>query len=152
MGDLAWLILLMAAAHASGDILLYSPYVAESKRMGSFFLRSWYVAKHVLLHVAFLWIWLWPYDVKLKISASIYIFLVHYLIDISRTYYEPIFIDKDDFHIFSRKDISSCLFGNFVNRETRSFLKKHFKVWLGINMMDQSLHCASILIFAFWWF
>mgnify|MGYP002338728343 CR=1 FL=1 len=94
------LFLLMLAAHLCGDLLIYSPGLAQNKRSGSWGRRSLYILRHVLVHALFVWIWLWTYRPEFKIVASLYIFLVHYLIDIIRTYYEPAFIVKQDFPVF----------------------------------------------------
>ena len=116
MDDLIQLFLLMAAAHVCGDIILYSQIVSKSKRSGSFFKRSKFITIHVIIHVAFLWVWLWPYGFDLKVSASLYIFLAHFLIDISRTYFEQALIDKKDIYFFSRKDICKLFFQKPKNK------------------------------------
>lgn len=145
------LFLLILAAHLCGDLLIYSPGLAQNKRSGSWGRRSWYILRHVLIHALFVWIWLWTYSLELKVLASLYIFVVHYLIDISRTYYEPALIAKQDFHIFSRKDLLAWLTGRSVPDETQVFLKKHLRTWLGINLLDQSLHLISIFVFVLLW-
>lgn len=151
MNDHIQLFVLMLAAHVCGDIVLYSQMVSKSKRNGKFIQRSKFISIHVLIHAAFLWIWLWPYDFDLKVSASLYILLVHFLIDMSRTYFEQYFIDKKDVYIFSRKDIFKLFFQRSQNKAKRKFLQKYLRTWLGINVLDQALHGASILIFIFFW-
>ncbi len=145
------LFLLMLAAHLCGDVLIYSPSMARNKRSGSFWSRSQVIFRHALIHALLIWLWLWPYPLSLKIYASVYILLVHYLLDISRTYYEEILIDKQEFHIFSRKDLWKWIRGKPLQQETKAFLKKHMKVWLSINLLDQSLHLLSILVFVLVW-
>lgn len=145
------LFFLILGAHLCGDVLIYSPALAGNKRSGPFLQRSKFILRHVLIHALLVWLWLWPFSFQLKLTASLYILIVHFLIDISRTYYEPILINKNDFHIFQRRDIFKWLTGKPINQETKTFLAKYLKIWLSINLLDQSLHFLSILIFVLIW-
>lgn len=145
------LFLLMLAAHLCGDVLIYSPGLAQNKRSGTLGYRSNFILRHVLIHALLVWIWLWQFTLSTQIAASLYILVVHFAIDIARTYYEPLLIDKQDFHVFQRKDIIQWLTGKSVNQDTKAFLSKYLKTWLGINLLDQSLHCVSILVFILLW-
>ena len=55
------LFMLMLAAHLCGDLLIYSPGLAQNKRSGSFGYRSKFILRHVIIHAILVWMWFWPY-------------------------------------------------------------------------------------------
>ena len=142
---------LILGAHVCGDMFVYSPRIAKRKRSGSFLERSKFISGHAFIHAFFIWIWLWSYGLYLKISASIYILIVHFLIDIARTYYEQKVIDEEKFHIFQRKDIVKLALRKTVSQDTQCFLNQYRFSWLRINVLDQTFHFLSIFLFVLIW-
>jgi len=131
------LLFALIASHLCGDILVYSPRIAESKRRDSLPVRMKAIAFHCL----------WSSENKLKLYASSYIFVSHFIIDLSRTYFEEALIDRNKFKIFKRKELLLWLVGKGDYR-TKNFMKKHYRKWIFVNAIDQSLHMLVIISFA----
>ena len=141
------LLLVLIASHLCGDILVYSPHIAESKRRDSLPARMKAIAFHCFIHAFWVWLWLWSSENKLKLYASSYIFVSHFIIDLSRTYLEEALIDRNEFKIFKRKELLLWLIGKGDYR-TNNFMKKHYRKWIFVNVIDQSLHLLVIISFA----
>ena len=136
----------MIIAHFCADILIYSPKLSGQKRKDELLQKLQALGIHCAIHGAWVWILLWPMDYWIRIRATLYIFMVHFVIDYTRLYIEQIFINKDEFTIFKRKDFFLWLRGK-PNKQMNQFMKKYFPKWLALNILDQSLHMASILLF-----
>ena len=136
----------MIIAHFCGDILVYSPKLSGQKRKDELLQKLQALGIHCAIHGAWVWILLWPMDYWIRIRATLYIFMVHFVIDYTRLYIEQIFIKKDEFVIFERKDFFLWLRGK-PDEQMNQFMKKYFPKWLALNILDQAVHIASILLF-----
>lgn len=140
------LFLLLLAAHICGDFFLYSPRISSAKREASFIKRLKAVFMHCFFHFILVILWLMPYSLIIQIQAALFVTVFHFVIDISRVYIEDLFFDKQDFIIMKRKDAISCILGN-KNADSAPFMKKYLKRWICINLIDQGLHLAVIIMF-----
>ena len=136
----------MIIAHFCADLLIYSPKLSGQKRKDELLQKLLALAIHCAIHGAWVWILLWPMDYWIRICVALYIFVVHFVVDYTRPYIEQIFIKKDEFVIFERKDFFLWLRGK-PDEQMNQFMKKYFPKWLALNVLDQSLHMASILLF-----
>lgn len=140
------LLFLLIASHLCGDILVYSPRMAESKRIDNLPARMKAIAFHCFIHAFWVWLWLWSSENKLKLYASLCVFASHFIIDLFRTYLEEALINKNEFKIFKRKELLLWLIGK-GDRRTNNFMKKHYRKWIFVNIIDQGLHMLVIISF-----
>jgi hypothetical protein len=94
----------MIIAHFCGDILIYSPKLSRQKWKDELLQKLQALGIHCAIHGAWVWILLWPLDSWIRIRAALYIFVVHFVVDYTRPYIQQIFITKDEFAYFERKD------------------------------------------------
>lgn len=141
------LFLLLTASHLCGDLLSYSRFLARIKRTDKMFAKMGALMVHCLVHAVFVLIWLWFLSWRLKVSASIFVFVTHFLIDFGRVSVEPLLIDRGDFVILKRKDVIRHFLGN-GDAKTARFMKRHFKKWALLNLGDQLMHVFAIGAFA----
>lgn len=94
-------------------------------------------------------IWLELLDIDLKLLSGSFIFISHFIIDLSRSYFEEILIGSGDFKVLHRREVFLWLFhrGSF---RTNDFMNKYFKKWLFINITDQGMHMLVIAGFAWY--
>jgi hypothetical protein len=131
------LFLLLIASHICGDLLINAAFLARAKRSEELAGRIQALALHCLV-----WLWLWSYEVSLKIWASMYVFVVHFLIDFFRTHLEMTLIGEE-LRVVPRKEALMYLLGR-ANDQTNVFLKNHVRTWGLLNIRDQLLHVAAI--------
>ena len=136
----------MIIAHFCADLLIYSPKLSGQKRKDELLQKLQALGIHCAIHGAWVWVLLWPMDYRIRIRATLYIFVVHFVIDYTRLYIEQIFINKEEFVIFKRKDFFLWLRGK-PDEQMKKFMKKYFPKWLVLNILDQAFHMASILLF-----
>ena len=75
------------------------------------------------------------------------IFIMHFIIDFSRVYFEQYLFKKDDFVIIDKKQLfRSAMNGFRGNSELDKFMQKYFWKWIGVNITDQSLHMVSLIL------
>jgi hypothetical protein len=141
------LILLILGAHYSGDFLVYSTRLSKGKREAHLKSRLKALLFHCLIHLGWVLVWLWLYSWPLKIAAAVYIFVVHFLIDLSRPYMERVIINEEEVAVTSIMDIMRWIAGR-GDPETSRFMGKFFPQWVFINLFDQGFHILSIILFA----
>ena len=140
---------LLFFAHFIADVFAYSPKLSSLKRgrkkKGSKLLSN---ASHCLIHAMLTWIVLYPLDLQRRNFAALYIFVLHFVIDMARIRVESLIFKNKDFVIFTRKDILNLIF-NRNRKDVSKFFSKHLYQWLLLNLIDQSTHIASIIILVY---
>jgi hypothetical protein len=136
----------LMAAHVCGDALIYSRFVSGLKRADSAWSRVLGTFLHVLFHAAFVFLFLWHVPFRARLLACLYVFGVHFLIDIARVLAERKLYASQDIIIFSKKDVLRFLAGR-AREPVNVFFRKNMKTWVGMNLLDQGLHLASFLVF-----
>ena len=140
------LLLLLLIAHIFGDVFMYSPKLSTGKRTDSHYKMTGSLLIHSILHAAVVWLILWKYPLQFKTTAAIYFLILHFIIDYLRILIEKNIYQKDELVIFKRRDILNFLFKK-NSAEINLFLNNHFHKWILQNIMDQSLHLATIIFF-----
>jgi hypothetical protein len=135
------------AAHFCGDVLTYSALLAESKRSQSLLSKTAAIGLHGLVHGCFVWFWLWVFNLEGKLPAAVFIATTHFLIDWGRTLLEEKWFDENEFKILKRKDVFRWLMKKGGDAEVHSFMHKHLREWVVINITDQALHLTVIALF-----
>jgi hypothetical protein len=125
-------------AHFFGDILFNPDRLAKSKRAENLGERLRGLGMHCVVHAAFVWVFLMPFENSLRIKAVIYVFFVHFFIDLLRTSLETTFFDQEIPFTVSKRDFYNYL----MRKETKlkGFMGRHGKPWVIINVTDQFLH------------
>ncbi len=149
MGPDPFLLLLgLLAAHVCGDALIYSRFVSGLKRSDKASSRLLATALHCIFHALFVFLFLWYVPVRTRLAACLYVFFAHFLIDYSRVFVERKIYRPEDVIIFSKKDILRFIAGS-AKDPVNTFFGKHRKIWLGMNLLDQGMHLATLCAFAF---
>ena len=142
------LFVVLLVAHICGDVLSYSSLLSRAKRSDDIFKRNRAVIIHCLLHAIFVLLLGWLFRVEGSMIAAGYIFIVHFFIDFSRVQIEPIFFNTKKIVIINKNELVKCLLGKTEDIEgLKVFMSKYFLKWLVVNVVDQSLHLASIVVF-----
>jgi len=147
------LFLLLLAAHVCGDIVVNSDFLAKNKRSENQVARTGALVVHCVIHFGFVWLWLWPFGRTLKIWASLYVFVVHFLIDYCRTYAEAKLFPGGELMALKKKQVLEYLLGR-RDKDVAAFFGKHLKTWVWVNLIDQGMHVAAIGLFVMvgaWW-
>jgi hypothetical protein len=140
------ILLGLMAAHVCGDAVIYSRFVSGLKRADSALSRVLATFLHCLFHAAFVFLFLWHVSVRARLLACVYVFGVHFLIDAARVFAERNLVPSQDILILSRKDVLRFLTGR-AREPVNAFFRKNMKTWVGMNLLDQGLHLASLLVF-----
>jgi hypothetical protein len=138
----------LVAAHVCGDAFIYSRFVSGLKRSERASSRVAATALHCLFHAVFVFLFLWNLPLHVQLAACLYVFSVHFLIDYSRVFAELKIYRPEDIIIFSKKDILRFVTGS-AKDPVNSFFRKNMKTWIGMNLLDQGLHQATLCAFAF---
>jgi hypothetical protein len=146
--DIGWVLAGLLAAHVCGDILAYSRFVSGMKRAERAASRVLATSVHCLVHAVLVFLFLWAVPMATRLYAALYVFGVHFLIDLIRVALERNFYPPEDRVILSKKDIMRMLAGR-ARKPVHGFLPQNKKAWLGMNLVDQGLHLVALLVFAF---
>jgi len=137
----------LAAAHVCGDTLLYSRFLSGWKRADRAWQRVLATAVHCLFHAILASVFLGCVPAPTRVLASLYVFTAHFVIDASRVVLERGIYPPGDNVILSKKDVLGVLTGR-TRGPVAAFFRKNMKPWIWMNLLDQGLHLASLLVFA----
>ena len=104
---------------------------------------------HGFIHSLFCLLWLFWEPFTLAAFSAIAVFFIHSLIDSGRVLFENRIFGSDTIVILTRRDILSILFFQKTNLTTNVFFQKFGRLWVVLNIVDQSLHCASLIALSF---
>jgi hypothetical protein len=138
--------LLLVGAHFCGDLLSYSPKSSGIKRADQSWLQIKALTLHCLIHALWVWAWIWPWESNIKIKVSFFLFAAHFIIDFIRPRIEAILIPKEKFVIFKKKKDVLLWFKGQADKQVTDFLDAYFYRWLFVNVFDQGLHIASLIV------
>jgi len=136
----------LLSAHVCGDALIYSRSVSGLKRADSALARVLGTFVHCVFHAVFVFLFLWHVSLHARLLACVYVFGVHFLIDFSRVFAERNLFPSQDILILSKKDVFRFLAGK-AREPVNAFFRTNLKTWVGMNLLDQGLHLASLLVF-----
>ncbi len=143
------LFIALILSHFCGDVLVNFIQLSRAKRNSSMPYKIAAISFHCFLHVIWVVIWLELMDIDLNLLSGSFIFLSHFIIDLSRSYFEEKLIGSEDFKILHRKEVFLWLFHRASFR-TNDFMNKYFRKWLFINITDQCLHILAIVSFSWY--
>ena len=142
------ILLGLLAAHVCGDAFIYSRLVSGLKRADRVSSRMLATAIHCFFHAVFVFVFLLFVPVHTRLWACLYVFAAHFLIDFSRVFVERKIYPPEDIIIFSKKDVLRFALGR-AGDSVNDFFGKNMKTWMGMNLLDQSLHLVSMIVFVF---
>jgi len=148
MPETVRVLLGLLAAHVCGDAFIYSRFISGLKRSENPASRVAATALHCLFHAGFVFLFVWGLPLGLRAAASLYIFCVHFVIDTARVFGERKIFRPEGMVILSKKDMLRFLAGR-AREPVNAFFRQNLRTWVGMNLVDQGLHAATLLVFAF---
>jgi hypothetical protein len=138
--------LCLLGAHFCGDVFAYTPALSKHKRDDKKTKMLSALILHGFIHSLFCLLWLFWEPFTLAALSAIAVFFIHSFIDSGRVLFENRIFGSDTIVILTWRDILSILFFQKKNFTTNVFFQKFGRLWLLLNIVDQSLHCASLMV------
>ena len=136
-------------AHLCGDVLAYFPVLSRAKRENRNNQKILAIAIHCLIHSLFVLLWFRILKLDRVTYAMVYIFIIHFIIDLSRIYYEGLIIGSGKVLILKWEELVRWLIKKEEEGHVGRFMEKNFVKWMVVNVLDQGMHFLSIAVIAY---
>ena len=141
--------LCLVGAHFCGDVFAYTPALSRFKRNDKKIKKLAAVMLHGFIHSLFCLLWLFWEPFAFAVLTAIAVFFVHGIIDSARVLFENSIFGGDTIMILTRRDILSILLFQKKKLTTNVFFKKFGRLWVAINIVDQSFHFVSLIALSY---